>query len=284
MRITVADVFGSVPFTGNGLAVIHDAEQLTSEQMQAIAAWTNLSETTFLLPPTQPGVDYRVRIFTTGSELPFAGHPTLGSAHAWLAAGGAPASDGGVIQECAAGLVPVRIEAGLLAFAAPSLVRTGPVDASTRDRVLGALGLSEHGAVDMAWCDNGPGWIGVRVATAQQVLELVVDRSAFDHLAVGVIGPYATGEHPQGSDVEVRAFYDDGAGFDEDPVTGSLNAALAQWLVPAGVLPAHYVASQGRVLGRDGRVRVDHIDGQIWVGGTVRTIVSGDLPHVDGLA
>lgn len=282
MRISYVDVFTTVPFAGNGLAVVHDADDLSTREMQAIAAWTNLSETTFLLAPTRPGADYRVRIFTTGTELPFAGHPTLGSAYAWLAAGGVPAGEGLVVQECGAGLVPVRAGGDVLAFAAPPLTRSGPLDEATTARVLSALRLSAGHVEELFWCDNGPGWIGVRMASAQDVLAVEPDRAAFDHLAVGLVGPYAAGEHPDGADVEVRAFYADGMGFEEDPVTGSLNAALGQTLVASGALPTAYLAAQGTVLGRAGRVHLEQVGGDLWVGGSVRPVVTGPLGGTPG--
>lgn len=279
-RFSQVDVFSSVPLMGNALAVIHDADDLSERTMAAMARWTNLSETTFLCRPTDPRADYRVRIFTKGGELPFAGHPTLGSAHAWLAAGGSPARQDVVVQECGAGLVPVR-HAGRLAFAAPPLRRSGPVDAELRARVLRVNGLDPEDVVDMAWVDNGPGWIGVELRSAEAVLAATADAAAYDGLKVTLIGPYAADVASQrGTDVEVRAFYADGRDFSEDPVTGSANAGLAQWLIGAGRLPERYIAGQGQVIDRDGRIHVERIGEDIWVGGDVCTLVSGhlDLP------
>lgn len=266
------DVFSAEPLLGNPVAVVHDAEGLSDEQMQAFARWTNLSETTFLLEPTDPGADYRVRIFTSTSELPFAGHPTLGTAHAWLEAGGVPAGEG-VVQECGVGLVQLRRTGGRLAFAAPDLLRSGPVEPALAAQIAGALGIDRDEILDIAWADNGPGWVGVRLASAEVVLGLTPDFGAMP-VDVGVIGP-----HPEGSEcaVEVRAFCPHAAGTTEDPVTGSLNASLAQWLA-GGVLPASYTASQGTVLGRRGRVHIESDEaGAIWVGGDTLTTIHGTV-------
>ncbi|MCX6399374.1 MAG: PhzF family phenazine biosynthesis protein [Propionibacteriales bacterium] len=266
------DVFSAEPLLGNPVAVVHDADGLTDEQMRAFARWTNLSETTFLLTPIDPAADYRVRIFTPSNELPFAGHPTLGTAHAWLEAGGVPAGDG-VVQECGLGLVQLRRYDGRLAFAAPDLLRAGPVEASLVAEIVAALGLHSDDVLDIAWADNGPGWVGVRLASAEKVLALTPDFRVLP-VDVGVIGPY-----PDGSEcaVEVRAFCPHAAGVTEDPVTGSLNASLAQWLA-GGVLPASYIASQGTVLGRRGRVHVDTDDaGTVWVGGDTLTTIHGTV-------
>ncbi len=276
-RITEVDVFSATPLLGNALAVIHDADDLSDAQMAAIARWTNLSETTFLCQPTDPAADYRVRIFTTGGELPFAGHPTLGSAHAWLEAGGVPHTPDRIIQECGAGLVPVR-RGELLAFAAPPLRRSGPVSEELRAQVLRVNGLDPADVVDMAWVDNGPGWIGVELTSAAAVLAVVPDAAAYDGLKVTLLGRYAADvAAARGIDVEVRAFYADGRDFEEDPVTGSANAGLAQWLIGAGRLPRRYAAGQGRVRQRDGRLYVEADDDQVWIGGDVTTLVRGLL-------
>lgn len=264
------DVFSAEPLLGNPVAVVHDAEGLSDEQMQAFARWTNLSETTFLFAPTDPAADYRVRIFTATSELPFAGHPTLGTAHAWLEAGGVPAGEG-VVQECGVGLVQLRRTDGRLAFKAPGLIRSGPVEPALAADIAVALGVGRDEILDIAWADNGPGWVGVRLASADVVLGLAPDFAAMP-VDVGVIGPY-----PEGSEcaVEVRAFCPHAAGTTEDPVTGSLNASLAQWLA-GGVLPASYTASQGTVLGRRGRVHIETDEaGSIWVGGDTLTTILG---------
>ncbi len=271
------DVFSVRPMLGNALAVVHDADGLTEEAMAAFARWTNLSETTFLLPPTTPEADYRVRIFTTGSELPFAGHPTLGSAHAWLEAGGQPRRPDVIVQECPAGLVQLRREPRL-AFAAPPLRRSGPVSASLRSAVLRVNSLRADDVVGMAWVDNGPGWVGVELCTAAAVLAAEPSPAAYQGLKVALVGRYAEDEAARvGKDVEVRAFYADGRDFSEDPVTGSANAGLAQWLIGAGRLPSSYVAGQGGRVRRDGRVHVEARDGQVWIGGDVNTLVRGDV-------
>jgi PhzF family phenazine biosynthesis protein len=262
------DVFGSGPLTGNPVAVVHDADDLDDEQLQLFAQWTNLSETTYLLRPTQEGADYRLRIFTPSRELPFAGHPTLGSAHAWLEAGGTPGGDA-VVQECGAGLV--RIESGeRLAFEAPPLVRDGPVGDDDLARVVEALRITTDDVVDAKWVDNGPGWIGLLLADARAVLALEPDRSLLAGLDVGVVGLWDGGGCD--ADAEVRAF--DYA--TEDPVTGSLNASLGQWL--AGTrLPEQYVAAQGTAIGRRGRVHVRREGTTVWVGGDTRTTVRGEV-------
>lgn len=274
-EVRFVDVFSDTPCRGNALAVLHDCDDLPDEEMAAIARWTNLSETTFLCSPTDPRADYRVRIFTTGGELPFAGHPTLGSAHAWLEAGGRPASEGVVVQQCGAGLVEVR--AGTrLRFAAPPLVRSGPVDPADAQRVTAALGLDPADVVDAAWVDNGPGWIGILLRSADAVLAADPDPGACGGLKAGLVAAYPDGARDDGVGAEVRAFYSDGRDFAEDPVTGSLNAGLAQWLVPGGHLPRHYVAAQGTAIGRLGRVHVDVDEhGTTWVGGATHTVVTG---------
>ncbi|KGN36817.1 PhzF family phenazine biosynthesis protein [Knoellia subterranea] len=270
------DVFSAQPWRGNPLAVVHDADGLTDEQMADFARWTNLSETTFLCTPTDPGADYRVRIWTIGGELPFAGHPTIGSAHAWLEAGGV-AQGADVVQECGAGLVTVR-RAERLGFAAPPLMRSGDVDADLRGRVVTALGVADDAIEGMAWVDNGPGWIGVDLGSAQAVLDVVPDIAAFTDLKVTILGRWSTERAAElGADVEVRAFYADGRDFGEDPVTGSANAGLAQWLIAAGALPPTYVARQGTVIGRDGRVHIEAADGEVWVTGDAVTRVSGTV-------
>lgn len=266
------DVFSAEPLRGNPVAVVHGADDLTDEQMQAFARWTNLSETTFLLAPTTDEADYRLRIFTPGGELPFAGHPTLGSAHAWLEEGGAPHRDDRVVQECGAGLVTIR-RGGRLAFAAPPLVRSGPADPATRQAIARALRIDEADIVDAAWVDNGPGWVAALLRDADAVLALEPDYAAMADLDLGVVGPYPPGS---GVAVEVRGFAPELA-VPEDPVTGSLNAGLAQWLIGSGTLPESYVAAQGTVLGRAGRIHVEQVDGTIWVGGDTRTTIAGTV-------
>ncbi|MEV5001863.1 PhzF family phenazine biosynthesis protein [Nocardioides sp. LML1-1-1.1] len=264
------DVFTAEPLLGNPVAVVHEADGLNDEQMQAFARWTNLSETTFLLAPQDPAADYRLRIFTPTTELPFAGHPTLGSAHAWLEAGGVPAGDR-LVQECGVGLVELRRERGRLAFAAPDLIRSGPVEEGLVQRIVSALGIARDDVLDIAWADNGPGWVGLRMESAAAVLALEPSYGELP-VDVGVVGP-----HPEGSEcaVEVRAFVPHAAGITEDPVTGSLNASLAQWLA-GDVLPASYVAAQGTAIGRRGRIYVETAeDGTIWVGGDTLSTISG---------
>jgi PhzF family phenazine biosynthesis protein len=265
------DVFSAEPLRGNPVAVVHDADGLDDEQMAAFARWTNLSETTFLLTPTSPGADYRLRIWTPGGELPFAGHPTLGSAHAWLEAGGVPSSPDRVVQECAAGLVDLR-RGDRLAFAGPPFVRSGPVEPADLDHAVRVLGLGADDVVEAAWIDNGPGWMGLLLRDAETVLACRPDYGRFADLKVGIVGPHAADSECA---VEVRAFCP-GYGPEEDPVTGSLNAGIGAWLAGSR-LPASYVAAQGTVLQRHGRVHVDLVDGVVWVGGETRTTISGTV-------
>jgi PhzF family phenazine biosynthesis protein len=271
-RFHQLDVFSAVPLKGNPLAVVHAAQGLDDATMAAFARWTNLSETTFLLPPTQPGADYRVRIWTPGGELPFAGHPTLGSCHAWLAAGGVPQQDGLVVQECQVGLVRIRRSAGRLAFAAPPRRRSGPLEDELLQRILSASGLQRSDVLHHEWVDNGPGWCAVMLQTAAQVLAVRVDASVLGGVKLGLVGA-----HPPGGPCtfEVRALYHDGPLMIEDPVTGSLNASLAQWLIGAGLAPPRYVAGQGAVLQRDGRVYVEQSGDDIWIGGDVVACIEG---------
>ena len=265
------DVFTDTPYLGNPLAVVLGADGVSDDQMRQFANWTNLSETTFVLPPRADGADYRVRIFTPSSELPFAGHPTLGTCHAWLEAGGRPARPGQVLQECGAGLVTIRQDDAGLAFAAPPLLREGPVTGEVADRVAQALNISRADMVDIAWADNGPGWVAVLLDSAEAVLAIRPGTVGMD---IGVAGLYPPGS-PEA--LEVRAFSGQVSTV-EDPVTGSLNASVAQWLLGSGRLKAPYVASQGTAMGRRGRVRISSgDDGQVWVGGSVVTCVSGTV-------
>ncbi|KAJ1684547.1 hypothetical protein LUZ63_020302 [Rhynchospora breviuscula] len=269
LRFTQVDVFTDRLTLGNPVAVVHDADDLTPEQMAAFARWTNLSETTFLLRPSDPRADYRLRIFTPGRELPFAGHPTLGSARAWLAAGGVPRGQS-LVQECGAGTVDVRRDGERLAFAAPPLLRGGPVADDDVATIAGQVGVDPTEVVDAQWCDNGPGWVTLLLADAARVLALDPGPLTGPFADVGVVGP-----HPPGSevDLEVRAFTE----TVEDPVTGSLNAAVGQWLVAAGRLPPSYVAAQGTRLGRRGRVHVSTEAGRTWVGGDTVLGVAGEV-------
>ncbi|PKH41823.1 phenazine biosynthesis protein PhzF family [Nocardioides alpinus] len=270
------DVFSAEPWLGNPLAVVHDADGVSEEEMARFARWTNLSETTFLCAPTAQGADYRVRIWTPGGELPFAGHPTIGSAHAWLESGGVPHGDT-IVQECGAGLVDVR-RFPRLGFAPPPLRRSGPVEAPLRARVLAGLAVEEAAVRDMAWIDNGPGWIGVDLGTADAVRAVVPDIAAFTDLKVTVLGRWPSSRADElGADVEVRAFYADGRDFGEDPVTGSANAGLAQWLIGTGALPSAYTARQGSVIGREGRVHIEADGDQVWVSGDAVTRILGEV-------
>jgi len=266
------DVFTATPLLGNPVAVVHDAEGITTEQMHAFTSWTNLSEATFLLPPTDPAADYRVRIFCPGRELPFAGHPTLGTCHAWLEAGGMPRGDV-IVQECGAGLVRIRREGDVLSFAAPALQRSGPLDDADVDRIASGLGVTRSDIVDHQWCDNGPGWQAVLLESADQVLALEPDPAILAGLDIGVVAPHASGD----IDYEVRAFFPGNSGLTEDPVTGSLNAALAQWLIGSGRAPETYLAAQGTAMGRAGRVHVIAEGDDIWIGGRSVTVVSGEV-------
>lgn len=274
-RFLQQDVFTSVGYYGNPLAVVGDGTGLSDDEMARFARWTNLSETTFLLPPADADADYRVRIFTPSGELPFAGHPTLGTCHAWLAAGGVPRTPGVIVQECGVGLVRVRPGAdGGLAFAAPPLIRSCAVDEELLVRLACILGIARSEIVDSHWVDNGPGWVAVMLADADAVLAL---RPGFvEELKVGVVGPYPAGHEFA---YEVRAFFPKDGTTAEDPVTGSLNASVAQWLLGTGQVRAPYVASQGAVLGRAGRVHVDRDEttGDVWIGGHVVTCVDGTV-------
>ena len=265
------DVFTAQPLRGNPLAVVVSADTLTDAQMAAFANWTNLSETTFLLRPRMEGADYRLRIFTPRGELPFAGHPTLGSCHVWLASGGKPKGSD-VVQECEIGLVRVRRAAGRLAFEAPPLRREGPIDADTLARVVAGLRLTSEAIVASSWVENGPGWLAVLLRSRDAVLSARPDYAALAGQRVGVVGPWDPAKDGADAQFEVRAFT---AGGSEDPVTGSLNAGVAQWLIGAGLAPASYVASQGTALGRAGRVHVDRLGSEIWIGGAVTTCIAG---------
>jgi PhzF family phenazine biosynthesis protein len=272
--VAYVDVFGSGgACSGNPVAVVLDAEGMADEEMQRFARWTNLSETTFVLPPADPGADYRVRIFTPVLELPFAGHPTLGTCHAWLEAGGEPRDFGQVVQECGAGLVRIRRGEEELSFAAPPLVRSGPASEEEAAKVAAALDLDPAEMLAVEWVDNGPGWIAVLLESADRALELQPGPLDFD---LGVVG-----FHPEGAEaaIELRAFAPLGGGaWTEDPVTGSLNASVAQWLLGNGRLTAPYIATQGGAIGRAGRIHISQDDeGAIWVGGRTEIVVSGGL-------
>lgn len=278
-RFQQLDVFADTPFRGNPLAVVVDAEGMTTAQMQHLARWTNLSETAFLLPTESSNADYRVRIFTLVGELPFAGHPTLGACHAWLTTGGVPQDPDTVIQECGAGLIPIRRRDDLLAFAAPPRLRAGDVDEEFARQIAEVLGLEREAIVDAQWADNGPGWVAVLLEDAEAVLAVEADLARYDGdqpLDIGLVGLYPAGSD---CDIEVRALFRDGPStMREDPVTGSLNASVAQWLLASGRLTAPYLVSQGTRLGRAGRPRIEQDDdGTIWVGGRTFTCIEGYL-------
>ena len=275
------DVFTATPYLGNPVAVVLDGTGLSTEAMQAFTDWTHLSEATFVLPPTQAGADYALRIFCPGRELPFAGHPTLGSCHAWLDAGGMP-QGAEVVQECAVGLVRIRRDGQRLAFAAPPLRRSGPLPEDEVLRIAQGLGLARQDILHHAWCDNGPQWRGVMLASAQQVLALQPNAQILAGMEVGVVAPLdqasQQGSHGPAEAFEVRAFFPGHGGLTEDPVTGSLNAALGQWLIGAGLAPTHYEARQGTALGRAGRVHVQQdAQGQVWVGGESVVCIKGQV-------
>lgn len=289
------DVFADGEFSGNPLAVIHEADDLPPDRMQNITRWTNLSEAAFLSQPS-PGsmgesdADYRVRIFDPKAELPFAGHPTLGACAAWLDAGGVPRRDGIVVQECGAGLIEILVGTGAsgggsgngrsgavrnLAFAAPPMIRHEPVTAPDLDRAMRVLGLTDADVVSSHWIDNGPGWMGLQLTDARRVLDVEMPTERADRFDVGVVGLHSHGSVGHGSaDIEVRAFFNDPSGsIREDPVTGSLNASIAQWLVGKGTLPVSYQARQ-----TTGLVSVDaREDGTVWVGGRIDVRVAGSI-------
>lgn len=274
----MVDVFGSEPLAGNPVAVIDGADDLTTAQMQSVAQWFNLSETTFLLPPTRTEADYRVRIFTPAMELPFAGHPTLGTCHAWISSTPPPARIGTFVQECAAGLICLHRDeiTGTLSFAAPPLLRFGEPTADELSEALEFLKIGRHAVHSASWLDNGAGWLGIRLRSATDVLELEPHRSWPRMIDVGVVGEYPPNAHAA---FEVRAFFGGGNGdIIEDPVTGSLNAALGQWLIGNGSADRSYIAAQGTRIGRTGRVHISSDEtGQVWVGGRTHTHVTGQF-------
>jgi PhzF family phenazine biosynthesis protein len=274
-QFQLVDVFGEAPFTGNALAVICDGSGLGTEEMQRITRWFNLSETTFLLPPTEADADYLVRIFTLERELSFAGHPTLGSCHAWLEAGGKPKRNDRIVQQCGAGLIPIRRNEQGLAFAAPPILRDGPIDDAKIDEIVALLGIQKSDIVEARWADNGPGWAAVLLASAEAVLAVEPARAHPRRLDVGIIGPY-----PPDSEIafELRTFFSDQHGaILEDPVTGSFNASAAQWMLASGRAKSPYIASQGTRLGRRGRIRIEQdASGTLWVGGATASLFAGD--------
>ncbi len=271
---TQVDVFSTVPYLGNPVAVVHDGTDLTDEQMQRLARWTNLSETAFVLPPTAAEADYRLRIFTPGGELPFAGHPTLGSTRAWLDNGGIPHHPDRVVQECAVGLVTVRRAGGILSFAAPPLMRGGALDEEYVGQIVAAFGIKRDRVLAHQWVDNGPGWAVVQLPTAREVLALEPDLSVIPTAMVGAIGAYPDGsEHA----FEMRTFAP-GVGVAEDPACGSMNASVGQWLATTGAAPSAYRVSQGARVGRAGTIEITaDADGTVWVGGAATGCIRGTI-------
>jgi PhzF family phenazine biosynthesis protein len=267
------DVFCDRPMQGNPLAVVAEADGLSDSQMQAFANWTNLSETTFLLKPRDAKAHYRVRIFTPQQELPFAGHPTLGSCHVWLSQSGAISTDE-ILQECEAGLIRIRRDGKRLSFAAPPLKRVGPVETVILERVARGLAIPTSSIRASNWVDNGPGWMGVLLASRRDVLAVKPNFAVLTGLRVGIVGALDPATDGTQAQYEVRAFT--AAGF-EDPVTGSLNAGLAQWLIASGIAPSTYVAAQGTALGRAGRVHVHQQGPEIWIGGEVADCIQGTV-------
>jgi PhzF family phenazine biosynthesis protein len=273
-RFQLIDVFGDRPLFGNPLAVVFEADDLDSEQMQQIARWINLSETTFLCAPTDRQADYRVRIFTPARELPFAGHPTLGSCHAWLSVSDKYQGDCNVTQQCGAGLIRIRRTGRTLAFAAPPLIRSGPVDSAKLEEITAFLGIGRSQIVEAQWVDNGPGWVAVLLTSAEAVLRVEPARHYPTRIDIGVVGPCPGGSQAA---FELRAFFTDHQGaVREDPVTGSLNASVAQWLLGTGRARSPYTASQGTRVGRAGRIAIDQdVTGTVWIGGNATTLFSG---------
>ena len=252
--------------------MVVDCDGLEDVEMQQFARWTNLSETTFLFTPTSPAADYRVRFFTPTEELPFAGHPTLGSAYAWLIHGGTPRSNSTIVQECEVGLINVRCDGNSLSFAAPSLLRGGPVEESLVVEAAASLGIDRNAIIDSAWIDNGPGWLGVQLGSAEEVLAIKLQKT---NLTLGVIGAYSVGSRFA---YEVRAFYSSGGVTVEDPVTGSLHASMAQWLIGLGRFIPPYLASQGKAMGHVGEVHVSMDESkQVWIGGEVTACIQGTV-------
>ncbi len=286
------DVFTARPYYGNPLAVVLDGSGLSTEEMQHFTNWTNLSECTFVLPPTDVAADYKVRIFCPGRELPFAGHPTLGTCHAWLEMGSTPQASGAaggkpkgefIVQECGLGLIKIRRDGVKLAFAAPPLLKSGPLPEADVALIARGLGVARSEIVAHAWCDNGPNWRGVLLGSAEQVLALKPDAAVLAGLDIGVVGPRGKvgviGSQQSGSDTqfEIRAFFLGNNGLAEDPVTGSLNAGVAQWLIGAGIAPPNYIAAQGTAMGRAGRVHVSSVGDDIWIGGESVTCIEGKV-------
>ncbi|WP_448100361.1 PhzF family phenazine biosynthesis protein [Luteibacter jiangsuensis] len=266
------DVFSDRPLGGNPLAVVFDADSLDDATMAALARWTQLSETVFLQSPLDPQADYRVRIFSPRGEMPFAGHPTLGACHAWLAAGGKPKAHQ-VVQECGIGLVPIRRDGSVLSFRAPPLRSDSPLDAALRERIAVGLGLDADGIADARWVDNGAGWCAVVLRDPERLHRLSPDPAALEGLKVGVVAPCGMASEVA---FEVRALVFAG-GMLEDPATGSLNAGIAVWFAQAGRAPDRYLIAQGRALGRDARIHVAREGSALWVGGEVAECIEGHI-------
>ena len=273
-RFSQVDVFGADNCTGNPVAVVLDSLDLNDEDLKRFSVWTNLSECTFVFPPSDPSADYRVRIFSLNTELPFAGHPTLGTARAWLEAGGIPKNSNRLVQECGIGLVDIQIEGQHLAFSAPERLRSGPVHDALLNDLIDILGVKSEQVIDAEWLDNGPGWVGLLLDNATSVLNLKPDASKHPgRWDIGVIAPSDTGADTA---FELRAFFTEGhEPLREDPMTGSLNASAAQWLISSGRASAPYVASQGTAMGRNGRIYISQVDAKLWVGGEAKVVISG---------
>ncbi|OZD49020.1 phenazine biosynthesis protein PhzF [Rhodococcus sp. 06-1477-1A] len=272
-RFAQVDVFTSEPYRGNPVAVVLDGDGVDDDTMARFAKWTNLSETTFVQTATTRDADYKLRIFTPGGEIPFAGHPTLGSAHAWLASADDSSNRSQIVQECGVGLVTVKRDGSALSFRAPNPVKSGPLDEEYLEHICAALRIHRDSILDHQWVDNGPGWAAVRLSSASEVLELEPDETLMKDLILGVVGPHPDGFAQQ---FEVRSF----AlllGIPEDPVTGSLNAGIGQWLIRSGVAPSSYRARQGTVLGRHGIISVADSSDGLWVGGESVTCIDGNV-------
>ena len=274
MTLDLVDVFGSGPLRGNPLGVVHGGEGLSDAQMLQLTQWLGFSETTFLLPPTDPGADYRVRIFYPAGELPFAGHPTLGSAFAWLAVGGVPRTAGMVVQQCGAGLIEVKQDGELLAFAAPSLTRTGLLSDAELVEAVRVAGVDPANVVEAVHIANGPKWQLLRLSCAEQVLAAKPAAEAPIGTDVGMAAPASS---DTGVDWELRAFFTNQHGkVAEDPVTGSFNAGVAMHLFASGLAKGSYRAAQGRMTGADGLVHLSQdADGTVWVGGRCDMVSQG---------
>jgi PhzF family phenazine biosynthesis protein len=277
----LVDVFADTPFTGNPLAVVDQADGLSTDAMLKITRWLGFSETTFLLPPDNAAADYKVRIFTPAGELPFAGHPTLGTAHSWLKAGGTPKTAGRIMQQCGIGLVKVKQEGDRLAFAAPPTIRSGPLDDTLIDEICDVLNIERAAIIDHQWLDNGPGWMGIMLRDAEAVRAVKPNGTWRRRVDIGIIGKVGIiGAEQDAADTqwELRAIFSNHIGsLIEDPVTGSLNASTAQWLYASGRQTGPYVAAQGSCIGRAGRVHISQdADGSVWVGGRCHSLFTGE--------